>query len=277
MSKSNGDKVTSSDLITRVEGPKFRDGKIIVSPLNPDDLKTPVVIFKKVYPPDFLEEVRRSVVNHRFAFEDYHLNEAGLADNFKRYDDLRTRERRSCFAQIYSFYFWNQGTPEIVSEFLQSLTRFGNVIAGREENDRLHLTAQKWAALICASYPAGGMLGNHHFSDDLGGYHDRFDELVVQFAKYGRDYKEGGVHFARRLQMTATYSPSNHGPLEFVEPELDVGDIIAITIKDAYHRVTPVDPQLDYRDPLKGRFIGQLYYTLASDLKKLSASGEQSK
>ncbi len=268
-------KVKSSNVVTWLEGPKFENGRIVVPPIRPEDLAAPVVVFKRVYSPEFLNEVRKTVVNYKFEFQDYHLNEAGLADNFKRYDDLRTRERRACFAQIYSFYFWNQGTPQIVSEFFDSLTRFGNRIAGREENDRLHLNAKKWAALICASYPAGGMLGNHHFSDDLGGYHDRFDELVVQFAKYGRDYFEGGVHFAQRLRMAETYSPENHGPLEFIEPELDVGDVMAITIKDAYHRVTPIDPKQDYRDPLQGRFIGQLYYTLASDLAKLSGTGER--
>ncbi|MBF0384755.1 MAG: hypothetical protein HQL27_02675 [Candidatus Omnitrophica bacterium] len=259
-------------IVTILEGYRYENGIIKGPKFDPKLREEPIVVFKGVYDEKFLNELRKTVVSFKYNYSDYTKGEDGLTFNYRREDKLHDRKRRARFNIGYHFYFWNKETPQMVKDVYYAMVRFGNMVSGREENDRLKLVDEKIGTMSYYYYPAGGFLSNHHFSDDIGGYDEIFDEIVIQFSKYGRDFKEGGVYVAKRHKLSDEYSPNDHSDLQFIEPLLDPGDVFATTIKDCYHRVTPIDPKKDYFNPLFGRFIASMYYVPTVDLKKLSKS-----
>ena len=258
-------------MVTFVEGFKYQNGNIESdTPLSKEVLTSPVIIFKKIFSENFLNQLRETVVKFNFKYNDYTRGEGGLTFNYTRVDNLHDRKRRARYNVSYSFYFWDKETPKIALDVYYAMVKFGNRLSGRKLEDRLKLQNEKIGTMSYFYYPSGGFLGNHHFDDDIGGYDEIYDEIIIQFSKYGRDYQQGGVYLAPRYRLSEDYSSNNHGELQFIEPHIAPGDVMAISIKDVYHKVTPVDPDLNYFDPMKGRFIASMYYVPTEDLKKLS-------
>ena len=210
---------------------------------------------------------------------DYVLNSANdLLHNFCRYDDLLHRERRAHKFTTYNMFFWNDDTPRVLNRVREALTRFSNTIGGRPVEGRLGYDGDKVGGVVGAHYPPGGCLLSHHFADDTDDVFEKFDEMIVQFDKYGVDYHQGGLYAGWRYRLGIADDPSNHAELHFLEHDLDPGDLLAFTIKDVYHRVEPVDPDLeDPHDPMKGRFILAFYYARLSDYRHLAAHAGKDK
>lgn len=269
MSDTNAKK---NKFITFIDEIRYVDGEIKVNDSMLEEIRnSPVVIFRNVFTEDFLNNLRQSVVNFDFKYSDYIRSEDGLPYNYKRVDNLLSRERRARYNMGFHFYFWNNDTPSVVKDVYNAIICFGNKLSGRSPEDRLSLNSDKIGTVSFYYYPPGGCLDSHHFSDDIGGYDEIFDELVVFFGKYGRDHHQGGTYIAPRYKMSETYEPSNHGELIFIEPQLNPGDILAITIKDAYHKVTPIDPDMkSHLNPLNGRFLLVAYYVPQKDLVRIS-------
>jgi hypothetical protein len=264
-------KASRQGYLSVVEGLSY-DGRDIrgLEDVPRSALNAIAVVFKRVFTAEFVSDLRAQVVRADYPAGNYQAGPSGLTMNFKRIDDLRNRDRRAKYNVVYNTFAWNRETPAAVSVLQPALARFADTIGGRRPDERPAGADGKVASMIFFHYPAGGELNSHHFTDDLGGPKVKFDEIVIQFSKFGRDYRSGGVHIAPRFRMAAAYDPANHGELQFIEPLLDPGDILALTVKDCYHRVTPIDPDLDYTDPMKGRFIALSYYTSAEDLGKLA-------
>lgn len=270
-----------TDYIAIVDGPRYAMGHIAID----DDTITQIqgsglVIFKNVFEPEFLTGLRKAITHHDYKHHDYAMNEQGLLHNFSRYDDLLHRERRACKNTSYCMFHWNDDTPQTVDTVRQALTEFGNRIALRPPEARQNIDDDKIGTVIGAHYPPGGCLLSHHFSDDVVGVRDEtFDEMILLFSTYGRDYTEGGLYVAPRLKMSERDDPSNYGDLLFIEDQIGAGDLIAFTIKDVYHRVEPVDlGAVDLGDPMVGRFLLAFYYGRLKDYQILTSTvGSESK
>lgn len=270
--------ITKSDYIGFVEGLHYENGAIAIDQETIDGVQDcSLVIFRNVFSPEFLTDLRKAVVFHDYKAEDYAVDENGLLLNYKRWDDLLHRPRRACKNMGYNLYPWNKETPDVIETVRVAVTRFANLLAGRDPEARISLDADKIGTVTFAYYPPGGCLMSHHFSDDIVGERTEvFDEIIVPFATYGVDYHDGGLYVAPRYRITETDDPSNYGDLRFMENDIGAGDLVAFTIKDCYHRVEPIDPELEGRpdvpfDPMKNRFLMAFYYGELSVFQKLAA------
>lgn len=256
-----------SDYIAFVSGARYQNGKIEIDDETISAIKeSALVVFKGVFDPDFLTELRKDIVNFDYQYHDYVVNADGRLNNFSRWDDLLHRDRRACRSMCYSMFHWNPDTPASVNAVRTTLTRFGNRIAGRNENERLTEDADLNGTVLGYYYPPGSCLRSHHFTDDFIPSFELFDEMIVPFATYGRDYFEGGLYVAPRFQLAEIYDPSDHGELRFMENDIAAGDVVAFTTKNVYHCVEPIDPKADTPfDPMTGRFLLAFTYSGRSE------------
>lgn len=270
--------IRKSDYIAFVEGVRYQDGEIAIDNETIDGIQgSALVVFKRVFDPRFLTDLRKTVVGLDYKHHDYAVNADGRLHNFSRWDDLLHRERRACKNMGYNLYHWNSETPNTVNSVRSALTRFGNEISGRVKDARLTEDDEKIGTIAGTYYPSGGCLISHHFSDDIvGERNEAFDEMIVLCSKYGRDYHEGGLYVAPRFRLSEFDDPSNYGELRFMEEDIDEGDVLAFTIKDCYHRVEPIDPHADTPfDPMTGRFLFAFYYGRQQDFEILAANAGQ--
>lgn len=268
-------KVTrESDYIAFVSGARYLDGKIEIDDDTISEIKdSALVVFKGVFELDFLTELRKTIVNYDYRHHDYAANADGRLHNFSRWDDLLHRDRRACRNMCYSMFYWNPDTPETYNTVRTALTRFGNRISGHDEDDRLSEDADMIGAMLGAYYPPGSCLRSHHFSDDFTIDDEIFNEMIIPFGTYGRDYFEGGLYVAPRFRLAENDDPSNYGELRFMENDIAAGDIVAFTVKDVYHYVETIDPESDAPfDPMTGRFVLVFYYTSLKEYDVLATN-----
>jgi len=265
--------ITRNDYIAFVSGARYQDGKIEIDDEIIAEIKeTPLVIFKQVFDPDFLNGLRETYANYDYRHHDFVVNDEGLIHNFSRWDDLLHREKRARKNMSYCLYDWNPDTPKTIKTVRAAVTRFGNRIAGRDEDERLSLDSELIGIMQGIYYPPTSCLMSHHYLDELRS-DELFDEILVPFGTYGRDYFEGGLYVAPRDQLTENNDPSAYGELRFMEHDIAAGDIVAITLKDLYHRVEPIDPESDAPfDPMTGRFLLGFFYWSLIQLEALAAN-----
>lgn len=240
-------RVTQNELLTIVEnGAEFNGHKIQIAHELVEEIKgLDPVLFKGVFEKNFLQPIRVTVAEYPYRHTDYRDNGQGLPANFHRRDVFPpwpkpTGRPYRCCAEYFFFFPWNEN-PAGVDPVVKAVASFRSQLIGETTSgDEAFFGA-------FTHYPVGGgCIGVHHwYTPEEVLAVPRFNENLVFFTQYGKDYRSGGLHLWREGENRRLH----------VDPLIEPGDLLCLT-STVGHEILPVDAEKEFDwNPVCGRFL----------------------